>query len=429
MEKKAFRQLFEKYLGDKMSPEEVDQWFSTIQDDGEEEQWIQSIEALLRNKPMHGLADPDRMKAVLQAILTEKTDAEPAQVIKMNTRSGKRLWGWIAAATIIVILSGSAILWFNRTSKPVMVTAGDQRHQFKNDRTPGGNKAMLTLANGSVIVLDSAQNGTLAEQGNMKVLKLDDGMLKYEGAASNNETAYNTLSTPRGGQYKLILPDGSKVWLNAASSITYPTAFTGTERKVSIVGEAYFEVTKNAARPFKVSVDGMEIAVLGTHFNVNAYSDESTIKTTLLEGAVRITKGNANGLLKPGQQAQLNHSGATISILNNIDLDEVMAWKNGAFNFNDQNLAQVMRKLSRWYDIDVIYENGIPDIEFGGKMSSNLNLSDVLGFLRGSKVKFRIEGKRLIVMQTKTGSVGSTPGHVGRRNLQKQTIRLPASFR
>jgi ferric-dicitrate binding protein FerR (iron transport regulator) len=217
----------------------------------------------------------------------------------------------------------------------------------------------------------------------------------------------NTMHVPKGGQYQLTLPDGTKVWLNAASSITYPTAFSGSQRSVTISGEAYFEVAKKVNSPFHVKVgDREEVQVLGTSFNVNAYEDESDIRTTLLDGKIRIEQQQRSVVLAPGQQARLRAglpataSGPAIKVIGHADIDKVMAWKNGYFNFEDMQFGEAMRQLARWYDIDVVYENGIPDIPLGGETSRNLKLSDLLKGLAGAGVKYKLEqGRRLIILR------------------------------
>jgi len=280
------------------------------------------------------------------------------------------------------------------------MAVNNKKEVKQNDFLPGKNTAILTLADGSTIVLDSAKNGALTSQGNTKVIKLNNGQLAYSSSGATNEVLYNTMSTPRGGQYKLVLSDGSKVWLNAASSIHYPTSFPGNERKVEITGEAYFEVAHDAKKPFKVSVNNMEVQVLGTHFNVNAYRDERTINTTLLEGSVKVTKGSSMSILKPGQQAIIQQAGddKKITVENNIDVEAVIAWKNGYFSFTNADMTAVMRQISRWYDVDIVYEGKIPDRKFGGEISRNLNASQALKILQASKVHFRIEGKKIIVL-------------------------------
>ena len=260
---------------------------------------------------------------------------------------------------------------------------------------PGRDNAILTLSDGTTIVLDSAANGTLAKEGAMQIAK-QNGQISYTGTAKAAVPVYNTISTARGNQYQVVLADGSNVWLNAASSIRFPAAFSGSERRVQITGEAYFEVAHNAAAPFKVDVNGMEITVLGTHFNVNAYSDEASVKTTLLEGAVKLAKGTAAGVLKPGQQAALGNDGK-FAIRSDVDLDETVAWKNGVFIFNRRSLQNIMRQISRWYDVEVVYE-GNPGGTFSGVVSRQENISQVLKIMEVNGVRFKLDGRKIIVL-------------------------------
>ena len=301
------------------------------------------------------------------------------------------------AASVIGLLLISAFLLTNKVGKKEIVTGGVNNQRFKDDVSPGGDKAILTLADGSAVVLDEAQNGTLAQQGSSKVIKLG-GKIMYDPANKNSkEIVYNTITTPNGGQYQLELPDGSLVWLNSTSSIHFPTSFAGKERRVEITGEAYFEVTKNRDMPFIVTVNNAEVQVLGTHFNVNAYNDEENVKTTLLEGSVKFVSGDNISMLKPGQQSQLTNNGL-IKVLNNVDVEEVVAWKNGMFDFESAGIETVMRQLSRWYDVEVEY-NGKTDDLFIAEMRRNIKLSDALKALElTGKVKFDIQGKKIIVM-------------------------------
>jgi ferric-dicitrate binding protein FerR (iron transport regulator) len=269
------------------------------------------------------------------------------------------------------------------------------------DIAPGKQGAILTLADGRQVVLDSLANGIVARQNGAAVV-LRNGQLTYDAVASARpEINYNTITAPRGRQFRLVLPDGSRVWLNAASSLTYPTAFSGRERSVQLNGEAYFEIAKDEQLPFRVNIDDKTgIQVLGTRFNVNAYPEEAHIKTTLLEGAVRMISGKHNAILAPGQAAQISRRAGeqAIKIIDQADPGSALAWKNGLFDFEDASLEEVMRQLARWYDIEVVYEKGIPPIVFGGKMSRDMMLSDLLKVLDESEVHFRTEGRRLIVM-------------------------------
>jgi len=280
----------------------------------------------------------------------------------------------------------------------------------QNDVAPGGNKAILTLADGSKIVLDSAKSGQLAREANATITKTADGKIVYDADEKlGDRLLFNTMVTPRGGQYQLTLPDGSQVWLNAESSITYPTAFTGNERKVSVTGEAYFEVAKNKSKPFRVDIGDATIEVLGTHFNVNTYKEEPTKNITLLEGSVRLTSHfspltSHNSvhtlILKPGQQGQLTDRGLFLAA--NPDLDQVMAWKNGRFKFGaGMQIEEIFRQISRWYDVDITYEGKITGT-IGGSLSRQVNISKVLELMQSTgTISYRIEGKRVVVSPPK----------------------------
>ncbi len=307
-------------------------------------------------------------------------------------------WRWAGAAAVILITFSAVTYYLVSKSNSNDIAKSATPKVIQNDVSPGGNKAVLTLSDNSTIVLDNAANGTLSQQGNAKILKLTDGQLAYNALNEKpTELLYNTVTTPRGGIYNLTLADGSKVWLNASSSIRFPASFTGTERNVELTGEAYFEVAKNAAMPFRVKIANKgTVEVLGTHFNINAYADEASINTTLLEGKVKVSAMSNQQFLSPGQQAQLNGNGQ-IKLEKNADLEQVMAWKNGNFNFTNANLQTVMRQLSRWYDIDIIYDGTIPQREFAGEMHRDLNLSQVLRILEKNDVHFKVEGKKLFI--------------------------------
>ncbi len=307
-------------------------------------------------------------------------------------------WMRIAAAAVLIIAVAGISFWFQK-KQPQQPIAQSKKiiTPVSKPITPGGNKAVLTLSDGSNIILDSTLKGELAKQGSVKVIKLNTVTVAYNDTKENSkEIVYNTLSTPSGGQYQLILPDGTKVWLDASSSIRFPTAFQGKERNVTLTGEAYFEVAKNADMPFKITVKDMAVEVLGTHFNVMAYEDESSMNTTLLEGSVKITKAGVNKMLVPGQQSVINNTGE-INIIN-ADIEEVMAWKNGLFQFNAFDIKKVMRQISRWYDVEVVYENEIPSRHFTGMISRSNDISQVLKILQSGGVKFRIEGRKIIVI-------------------------------
>ncbi len=304
---------------------------------------------------------------------------------------------WAAAAVLLICLSAGAYFFTHRVPSPPV--AGIVAH---NDINPGKAGALLTLSDGRQISLDSLQNGMVAMQGNAEV-KIQNGSLVYNKTHNRHgeeTTVYNTISTPRGRQFQLILPEGTKVWLNAASSLRYPVAFTGGERKVEITGEACFEVSRNAHLPFRVKVnDRTEVEVLGTFFNINAYGDEAGIKTTLLEGAVKVSSGGLSQLLSPGQQAQVSPADGSLALIGDADVNQAIAWKNGAFSFHNSSLDAVMRQIARWYDIEVEYRGAMPTGSFSGEIDRSLTLDQVLKGLTKTRIHYRIEKeKKLIIL-------------------------------
>ncbi len=310
----------------------------------------------------------------------------------------RRIIGWSAAASIIITLGV-----IGRIRKDLQAPLPSSKVVVAPSPVlPGRNTAVLTLGNGQKILLDSAGTGELAVQGNTMLRKLDSGSLSYSvrGAKKEEDVVYNRLTTPRSGQYQLILPDGSHVWLNNISSIRYPTSFRGKNRTVELTGEAYFEIASQPAQPFIVKVNGQEVEVLGTSFNIMAYPDEGAIQTTLLTGAVKVKAANAAVQLRPDEQAQWSGTGH-IKVLTDVPSQEIVSWKNGFFYFGRASLKEVMRQLARWYDVEVRYEGAVPDIEFGGKIDRSLSLDDLLKFLNKNEVHFRLEGRVLIVLPSK----------------------------
>ena len=310
---------------------------------------------------------------------------------------------WMMAAAVLLVF-GTGFYLFNRSVKRSPVIAA---LPITHDLAPGTNKATLTLGDGRTIDLDAARNGVLGQQGKTRLIKSKDEQLVYQPDGRNEGAQYNLLTTPRGGQYQLQLPDGSKVWLNAATSLRYPTSFTGKDRTVELKGEAYFEIKTDAARPFTVKVlrggttetEPLKVEVLGTHFNIMDYDEEPAISTTLLEGLVRVSKGAHNVLVRPGQQARLS-SGDELRVMA-ADTEEAVAWKEGMFRFKDAGIGEVMRQLARWYDVEVVYVNGIPRDRFQGEMYRNVNASKILKVLEASGVHFTVEGKKINLFMDK----------------------------
>ncbi|HVW59332.1 MAG TPA: FecR domain-containing protein, partial [Puia sp.] len=340
---------------------------------------------------------PDKEQRLL-TLIQEKIGPGKTKT-RLLSLAGWRKW---AAAAILVLIAGKLIL-DTTTRRPPPLKPSIHSPVAAADRPPGTQNAILILADGTRITLDSAANGNLAQQGGTKVIKLN-GQIAYTGKTSGNGSPlFNTISTARGNQYMLILSDGTKVWLNAASSMRFPTSFKGNERKVEITGEAYFEIANNPAMPFKVMAGGGEIQVLGTHFNVNAYSDESVIKTTLLEGAVAVKKDEARLVLSPGQQAKFHPQTVSgknekaITLLKDIDPGRETAWKDGFFWFENTDIHTLMRQVSRWYDVEVEFKGDVTDDGFSGKVSRSVPLSKLLKVLEQYEINFEIEGKKIVV--------------------------------
>lgn len=296
-----------------------------------------------------------------------------------------RLWPWVAAACTVAGIFLSIFLFKGKM-------ASNQGFTRQNiEVLPGGNNAVLTLANGKKVDLKHLSVGTITDQSGVNITKSSDGQLIYSASKNviTSASAYNTVETPRGGEYRVSLPDGSRVWLNAASSLKYPSSFGArSERRVELRGEAYFEVAHDKAKPFRVVTQGQTVEVLGTHFNINSYADESATTTTLEEGSVKVTSGSDRRILKPGQKAVRENAEIVVS---EADLQTALAWKNGKIYFKDADIRSIMKQVSRWYDIDIAYEGGISSRTFNGGISRKANLSSLLQILEMSKIRFRLE--------------------------------------
>jgi ferric-dicitrate binding protein FerR (iron transport regulator) len=364
--------LYRQYTEAQATEAEVEEFFALVEKEGEGA----VFQNLLSNTW-------DELQAA-----NEKLEQSKARVIPLYKRWAFR----VAAAAIFILLAGGTI-WLVNTKKEVPVVASKPGPAV--DIKPGSDKAILTLADGRQLILDTLANGAVADQAGTTVIK-QGGQLLYN-QVKGSEVVYNTIKVPRGGQYQLILADGSKVWLNAESSLRFPNVFSGNERKVELTGEGYFEVAHNAGKPFHVQVNDMDIKVLGTHFNINSYNNEPSFKVTLLEGRVMVKKGEKFIYLNPGQQAVTTSTGNDLSIQNNVDVDEVVAWKNGKFSFNSSDIETIMRQAARWYDVDVVYESKT-DETFSGSPSRFENISQLLKILEATgKVQFQIKGKQVIV--------------------------------
>lgn len=382
MTREEYNALYEKYLSGNCTSEEkkaIEYYQDNI--DLEKNHW---------NKDRMG--EQEVLKETIHTeLMASIARRERIQVLKIRT--------WYAAAAAIILILSSG-LYFNSLRKNVPVLTKTESPRFKNDVLPGNNRAILTLDDGSQINLDEARNGVLASENNTNIRKTGSGQLEY--SIDNNpieSIKYNTLSTPMGGQYQLALPDGSRVWLNSGSSIRFPTAFIGKERIVELKGEAFFDIKENKKMPFIVHTsNSMDIRVLGTQFNVMAYDDEKNINTTLIEGSVQILKESGTALLEPGQAAILNKGTGKIRIAA-ADIEEAVAWKNGYFIFSNENIESIMRKVSRWYNVDVDYQGNLNNKDFVGTISRDKNISELLKMLElTGAIHFKVEGRRVTVM-------------------------------
>ncbi|MEO8415934.1 MAG: FecR family protein [Ginsengibacter sp.] len=384
--------LFNCYVENKFTEREEEELMTLLAQPGNELAVQKLIDIQIENTgseiQMTDQTTTDMLQKILQAGKSNIHSIKPKK-----TFFGK--W-WRLVAVLILFLAGGTYVIFNKNDDAGLKVLPLTKTQPRI--LPGKNQAWLTTADGKVITLDSLRNGTLTIQGNTRINK-QGGLLIYNvsnPAEPGLPIVYNTLSTPRGGQYQVVLPDRSKVWLNSASSLHFPTAFKEKLRVVELTGEAYFEVTKNNNKPFLVKVRDMEVKVLGTHFNINAYPDESTIKTSILEGRVKITKGKAIGLVNSGEQALLSNKESKMKIIDR-NMDEVVAWKNGLFQFDGADITTIMREIGRWYNVEIEYADKVPVRQFEGKISRNAELSDVLRILELSNVKFTLVGSKIIV--------------------------------
>ena len=394
-----------KYLLDELNTEEqavFDEWLAQ---QGNDQLWKDIRD---KNYALSQLARRDQINANREEGRTSVfKKLHKISLAKPPVRLFSRNWQrYTAAASVCFLISVGIYLWYGTIRRTHIVKVEENKSRLVNDAAPGQFKARLTLADGSVVVLDSAALGKMAQQGNTTIINKGGQLVyvKQNQSSQGNEVLYNTLNTTKGETYSTTLSDGSKIWLNSQSSIRHPVVFGGKERKVEITGEAYFEIAtvynkdrQKGKIPFIVRVNDMEVEVLGTHFNINAYTDEDDIRTTLLEGKVRILNGSSSTMLQPGQKAIIRRGDNSIKVMKNVNVEQAVAWKNGLFMFNDVDIKSVMRQLARWYDLEVIYKGAIPMDTYSGNFPRDLHLAEVLNILQKSDVHFKIEGKQLIV--------------------------------
>ncbi len=395
-----YRRLLESYLDEDIDREKAEELFEYIAAHPEEVAALLGPGDRLRfeEKISMDLAPGDAVSKRIRERLLQNITVCDEQVNNDDERSTpvrrllKTRWHWAAAAVVLLV---AGIYYMQVDELKPQLPAATPVVRLPDIEPPQLSQAMITLANGQKITLQNADEGTLAEQGDVHVVKLANGEIAYRPSpvTKAGSVAYNTLSNPRGSRViRMTLSDGSRIWLNAGSSVTYPVMFTGSERKVSVTGEVYFEVAHHGAIPFIVNKGETNITVLGTRFNVNAYDDEKDIKVTLLEGSVKVDMPGAERLLKPGQQVRIGHS---LQVIDNANLEEVMAWKNGLFIFDNADIHTIMRIVARWYDLEVIYEGKVAADRFQGKISMDTRLSELLEVLELNKVEYSIENKTI----------------------------------
>lgn len=377
-----------------LSDQEKQTLFVFLEDKENLKQWNSLIEKVYEgssgNSADYKEGDLEQM---IRSILQYPVQPESTTPVR---RLPSRWWSYAAAAAIILFSLTGYFLWNNHKRQlPVA-----EQISPKNDVMPGGNHAVLTLANGTHIILDSVGKGNLGIQGGAQVTKINAGSLTYKTTTNDPTTVYyNSIATPAGGEYQVTLADGTQVWLNALSSLKFPTSFHGATRTVEVTGEAYFEVAKNMAKPFIVKVNEAAIEVYGTHFNVMAYNNETALETTLLEGSIKFSKGSNNILLKPGQQSKLLRD-SHIELVNDVNIEQVVAWKNGMQSFNSADIQTIMRQVERWYNIQVEFKGNITTRKFTGDIPREAKLSELLDLFKVNKIHFEIDAahKKMTVM-------------------------------
>lgn len=392
MSNHRLKYLLDQYISKTISPGEEQELFRLIElgtYDEEIEKYLSDAWQMEYSQ----LMSKQQSKRILGAVFNH----EQVRVIPIKKSAGRKVI-WAAASIILIVASLSLYFLVGKHSSSTTISKNNSKSPA-NDVMPGTSGAILKLDNGSSIVLDNASNGNLAQQGNTLVVK-SGAEISYvnDDAKNEKQIRYNTIETPKGRQFQLVLEDGTKVWLNAASSIKFPVAFVGPQRQVEITGEAYFEVAKNKEKPFQVMCNGSMVEVLGTHFNINAYADEESLNTTLLEGSVKVVKGKDQRIIKPGEQAQV-HIDGSLHTTTDVNIDEVVAWKNNSFLFDNTDVKKLMRQLSRWYNVDIEFKGTSSEpLTFNGTISRTATLATVLKMLESTgDVKLSIEGKRIVV--------------------------------
>ena len=395
--------LLGQYALHKISSEEETELWVLLDESHHDEEIKNTLLQMVQTNESFAEIDPNKWEPVLRKVISRGKEEEVAgnQVYNLSKKNASFTWKKMAAAAVIFLLAGTGLFYLLQNENSNTRVAVEKTPEIKDVAAPNTVNATLTLSNGMTIVLDSAGNGILAQQGDVNVMKLSDGQIVYDPNSLNinkDEISYNTLSNPRGSRaVKIVLADGTKVWLNAESTLRYPTAFVSKDRRVDITGEAYFEVAHNNDMPFFVSVEGMEVEVLGTHFNINSYKEENLLRTTLLTGSVKVSKGEKSTIIKPGEQAQASRTNTNSIKITRPELNEVMAWKEGRFAFNDRDLESIMREMARWYNVEVVYKDKITD-RYTVNVSRDVPVSQLFKFIEMSGgVKFDIRNNIITV--------------------------------
>lgn len=418
MDSDQIRELFQKLISDRCSDDELDLLFKLVEFPQYEATFKLLLDEYWDTTGFNGAELGEDRKRRMLGELTRLVGENESEMNSGDLTAGStvatdvsgadrplppprlaflRKPAWWGYAASVLLLSGLLYYFFKHPDNSRRSQGIETATTPVDEIGPGEDRAVLTLSDGRRIILDSAINGVLAEQGSSQIVKLDNGEIVYRpGKTQTGAPVYNTMSTPKGGQYRLVLPDGSTIWLNAASSVTYPVAFEKKERKIAVHGEVYLEVAEDKQRPFRIAAEEAEIVVLGTKFNLNAYRNEKWIKTTLLEGRVRVNRNGKTQTLQPGQQCLVDEQGS-LTLVEHANTEEAVAWKNGFFSFREADIQTVMRQFERWYDIDVRYEGKPPLRKFEGELERGLHLSEILKILDKMGVGFRLEHRTLVV--------------------------------
>jgi ferric-dicitrate binding protein FerR (iron transport regulator) len=405
MNQNKLDELLSLFTEGKISKDEFEQLFDYLRSGNDDQEIHFSMDQELRKMKVCASLSKEEKNSIFEDVLKgeqEYQNTDSDRYVKLNIRA----WHQIGvAASLLAILSIGLFFYSNRTVNSHKEFSKSSTTEEKVIIKPGGDKAVLTLSDGSKIILEDAKNGLLANQAGVSIQKTAEGELLYSFAKNErnipeiipSDVIYNKIETPYGGKYQINLPDGSKVWLNSASSLRFPAFFSGNTREVELNGEAYFDVARNPDMPFKVITKDQIVEVLGTRFNINSYSDEESFKTTLIEGSVKIIYKDRVVLLSPGQQFQPSLKSSKVI---EADNEEVIAWTKGYFLFKDEDIHSIMRKVSRWYNVEVTYSGDIPDVGFGGNISRSKDIHEVLNVLQlTNAVHFKVEGRRITVMR------------------------------